>query len=110
MVNWKAANYASGIFSVLVFVITTILFIMYITQNEKYVQRLATAVATKATEIANSDNKPVQETAPQQSPQEATMKGGAQTSTIVASVLELCALCFSAIIWGLTFGQARTGY
>ena len=117
MVNWKASNYTAGVFSVLVFIITTILFIMYLVktpEGKTAISSTKASIATKAQSIADklSDNGTKEETSDTVKPsiQSNIEGGGLSNPTIFAVVLEVCALCFSAIIWGITFGQATTGY
>jgi len=97
MVNWKAASYSAGIFSVLVFVITTVLFVMYLNKTPEGVnirQKVADSLAPSAQ---------VQQQEPNNNIKGGTLKRG----TLAAIILELSALVFSIIIWGLTFGQAK---
>ena len=134
MVNWKAANYAAGIFSVLVFIITTILFVMYLVKTPELQQGMAkigNKVALTAQNFA--DNRAKQATVLNESQQiplinrpvrrdgyqridsddltEPLVQGGALgKGSLAAIILEIIALGFSAIVWGITFGQATTGY
>ena len=138
MVNWKAANVASGVFSVLTFIITAILFVMYLTKQAD-VQAAAASVASRvsnaAQNVANNANSFANAYGPAQPaqqfiyPQNAQstgspipvgidpytgqpVKGGAEISngTIAALALLGISLVFHGIIWGLTFGQAKNGY
>lgn len=153
MVNWKAANYASGFFSVFVFIITTIIYIMFLmsqretiatigntwdkinTKAQSGIQKMDDKItatplnARKESEQTTepniapespSNNQPnpdqsvnesEQSTEQQSSMPTQEMTGGKMSGKILgATILELIALGFSAIIWGLTFGQATTGY
>ena len=138
MVNWKAADYAAGFFSVLVFIITTIIYIMFLMSQRETVAAIGNAwdkintnaqseiqrmnnnvygttndekekeqVNTSTPQKMNNEHEQeqVETTAPQ------SMTGGKMSGKMIgATILELLALGFSAIIWGITFGQATTGY
>lgn len=131
MVNWKAANVASGVFSVLTFIITAILFVMYLTKQAD-VQAAAASVASRVGNAAQnfaSTYGPAQPAQQFEYPQNAQstgspqplaidpytgqpIQGGAEISngTIAALALLGISLVFHGIIWGLTFGQAKNGY
>ena len=151
MVNWKAANYTAGFFSVFVFIITTIIYIMFLFSQRETIAAIGNTwdkINTKAqNRIQNMDDKitaipsnarqvpqqkqelpPNNQPNPYQQVDESSldkteqpsepapvlpqvMTGGKMSGKILgATILELIALGFSAIIWGLTFGQATTGY
>lgn len=83
MTNWTSAIYAAGFFSVFVFIITSVLFIMFLTFLSK----------TNGKEQFNQQ------------------QGNKYKNEMAAAiVLELCAAAFSAIVWGITFGYATVGY
>ena len=148
MVNWKAANYAAGFFSVVVFIITTIIYIMFLMSQRETIatigntwdkinikaqsgiQKMDDKITTtplnarKESEPttepttepipespSNNQPNPVQSVNEPEQQTEQEMMGGKMSGKILgATILELIALGFSAIIWGLTFGQATTGY
>ena len=139
MVNWKVANYATGIFSVLVFIITTIIYIMFLFSQHETVDavsktwdnidaRARNKIQQTNERIAGtpSNNEPIASSDDSQqnivkndvqpnpyqnipSPMLPGMSGGKMSkSMLAATILELMALGFSAIIWGLSFGEATT--
>ena len=138
MVNWKVANYASGFFSVFVFIITTIIYIMFLISQRETVAAIGNTLdkintkaqnriqtmddeITAAPSNARQNNSPKSHEQDDESEQKQSpmpepdlpqgMTGGKMSGKILgATILELIALGFSAIIWGLTFGQATTGY
>lgn len=143
MVNWKVANYASGFFSVFVFIITTIIYIMFLisqretvaaigntldkinTKAQNRIQTMDDEITAAPSNARHKTNQPNNspnfheqddESEQKQSPMPEPdlpqgMTGGKMSGKILgATILELIALGFSAIIWGLTFGQATTGY
>lgn len=75
MVNWKAASFASGLFSVIIFIISFIIYAMYM--------RCATGKGGISDWLTNMDKPGV----------------------LPATIMEASILILSVIIWGLSFGE-----